>query len=402
MIPAMRGWGDVGGSVIHCALTIRHDRTQDLKMLMDLLTVAWKRFTLTAFRGSGKQPAKVGELIRLPWLRVLQVTRGESGWHPHYHAMIFLPAGESINLAALNKKIESAWIEAVAFSLRPESKFFRRYGDMREECTPLPSIVRNGVREFRACKVTHHGKSKDCPCEALGWYALAAMDLLRDDLKDGGDDPLSLLDNPDTAYLWVEYAQAVDGKRLVQWGGVASARSAVVGAAAERVYEVEEEAPTIEQEVRVSAMGWVWLTGGRRGARITAFYAAVRLSLGAAVDWWDDNAPESAGELVYRFEDVPYKGRRIIPRNVRGYTLEPSRQLPATAEDCIAHALDRARRLSPWRLKPRAQVKVNIWKCHDLVRAGRRRLRLAPIVQARVDAARFTRPESAAQYGVMK
>lgn len=99
-----------GGSVGFVTLTMRHHDGQALGELWDALSKAWHAVTsgrawvrnqaefgstqvVKITRGKRKGMAVIER--RLGWLRVVEVTHGDNGWHVHVHAALFLPADTS-------------------------------------------------------------------------------------------------------------------------------------------------------------------------------------------------------------------------------------------------------------------------------------------------------------------
>lgn len=80
-------WQARGGSVVMVTLTPGSHRQGDsLKVLLDRLDGAWKRVvgSRRPWRAVEKQH-RIGGLVR-----VLEVERGRSGWHPHFHVLLLV------------------------------------------------------------------------------------------------------------------------------------------------------------------------------------------------------------------------------------------------------------------------------------------------------------------------
>jgi hypothetical protein len=111
---ALETWQGQGGRVVMVTLTMRHQKWQRLKSLWDGLSYAWGAVT------SGRawedlqnehgvltervisQGARRGQLVaeqRLGWVRAVEVTVGDNGWHVHVHAVLFV-AGDVSEQAA--------------------------------------------------------------------------------------------------------------------------------------------------------------------------------------------------------------------------------------------------------------------------------------------------------------
>jgi len=75
-----------GGEVLLLTLTMRHNREQALGELWDALGEAW--------RAASSGARSVRELLRsIDWVRRVEATHGENGWHVHVHALLFVEAG---------------------------------------------------------------------------------------------------------------------------------------------------------------------------------------------------------------------------------------------------------------------------------------------------------------------
>lgn len=107
---AVTAWESRGGSVGFMTLTMRHNKGQTLAMLWDALARAWNRATGGKAWISDKASAGVQG-----WLRVVEVTLGENGWHVHVHALVFLDGdgAAAVRLAALQRSMFARWSRAL-------------------------------------------------------------------------------------------------------------------------------------------------------------------------------------------------------------------------------------------------------------------------------------------------
>lgn len=102
----IKAWTATGGRVALVTLTMRHDAGQRLKLLWDSLADAWHKTTSgraweTAQDKYGAPVERVitqgkrrGEIVtenRIGWVRVVETTVGEAGWHVHVHAALLIP-----------------------------------------------------------------------------------------------------------------------------------------------------------------------------------------------------------------------------------------------------------------------------------------------------------------------
>jgi hypothetical protein len=94
-----RGW-----MVAMITLTMRHGRRDPLKGLWDNLTGAW-----AAVRHNAASRRAYATSGAHGWIRNVEATHGDNGWHVHSHVLVFLPAdttGAQLNALA------TAWFDA--------------------------------------------------------------------------------------------------------------------------------------------------------------------------------------------------------------------------------------------------------------------------------------------------
>jgi len=97
---ALRRWDSMGGVIGFVTLTVSHSAADALAAVWDWVAAGWTAATngadwrdLTAWLGSDR--VSDGQR-RLPWLRVVEVTRGRHGWHVHVHAVVLLRPGTQL------------------------------------------------------------------------------------------------------------------------------------------------------------------------------------------------------------------------------------------------------------------------------------------------------------------
>ena len=83
---ALRAHVDAGGSALLATYTVPHTRGESLPVVLARLSDTWRRYARNVWRDvlGGHYAGNV---------RALEVTHGVSGWHPHYHALVFVAAG---------------------------------------------------------------------------------------------------------------------------------------------------------------------------------------------------------------------------------------------------------------------------------------------------------------------
>lgn len=94
LMQAMATWNDAGQdhSVLFLTLTLRHDSKQDLAALWDALGECWSATTSGSGGWAGTK-AYAGDKRRFGiahWVKSVEVTHGDNGWHPHLHVALFL------------------------------------------------------------------------------------------------------------------------------------------------------------------------------------------------------------------------------------------------------------------------------------------------------------------------
>lgn len=76
---------EMGLKVMLLTLTVPHGMGDDVRVVLDQMKQAWRRGSTSR---SGKTMRKMIGLKGT--IRVLEVTYGDNGWHPHFHIMLFL------------------------------------------------------------------------------------------------------------------------------------------------------------------------------------------------------------------------------------------------------------------------------------------------------------------------
>jgi hypothetical protein len=77
-----------GWQVMLLTLTVPHGLGDDLGTMLDQMMQAWRK---TATERRGKALRKTLDVRGT--IRALEVTHGKNGWHPHFHALLFLGQG---------------------------------------------------------------------------------------------------------------------------------------------------------------------------------------------------------------------------------------------------------------------------------------------------------------------
>ena len=83
---ALRQHVDGGGSALLATYTVPHTRDESLPVVLARLSDTWRRYARNAWHDV------LGDHY-VGAVRALEVVHGVNGWHPHYHALIFVSPG---------------------------------------------------------------------------------------------------------------------------------------------------------------------------------------------------------------------------------------------------------------------------------------------------------------------
>lgn len=189
---AVDRWREQGGSAYLVTMTLRHHKGDELKANLDAMSDAWRKMV------SGDPWTRIKRAHGIQgYIKALEITIGENGFHPHYHAL-FLVTEEATeeNAEIFRSKLSPRWIDKV-----------RRAG------AKLPSD-KYGV------DVTPVGEDWEGAARYVGKIA---EEVARGDMKEGGEGksitPFQLLDrdDPEAVALWFSYVEATKRKRCISF-----------------------------------------------------------------------------------------------------------------------------------------------------------------------------------------
>lgn len=225
---AVRVWQSRGNGVMLVTVTVRHSRGDELGTMLDGMSAAW-RYVVSGAAWAGKPervtksgrvvPAVPGVRQRLRiagYVRTLEITYGENGWHPHYHFLFFVEEVPTAELGELARAvILDRWLKGL-------ENVNRKSGDGAGKISP-PS-ERHGV-DVQVFGANADGAAKYVAkvMEETGVEHLpVAMEMARADLKEvtkaaGSLTPFQLLDvqTAQAERLWAGYVDATYGKRSI-------------------------------------------------------------------------------------------------------------------------------------------------------------------------------------------
>jgi len=102
-------WREKGGSILFATFTMRHQSGDSLASLWDGLSASWRRLV----SGKGYQDLKTQYDIG-GYVRVVEVTHGDNGWHVHTHTAFYLNRELSdFELEQLQQRLYARWVNAL-------------------------------------------------------------------------------------------------------------------------------------------------------------------------------------------------------------------------------------------------------------------------------------------------
>lgn len=208
-----------GGQLAMLTLTLRHDKSQSLRELWDLLAACWR--SVTSGKGWEMIKARYGAPIieqdrygqlrvggLLDWVRITEATHGSNGWHVHLHVGLILPASATPSSADdLGAEIFARWRRAV------ERRGYR---------TPTH---RHGF-DVRFAGSDSETALADYFTKATWDHTQLAAEMTRGDWKSGkagGRSPFQILrgawadGDADDLDLWHEWERVSKGRRQIGW-----------------------------------------------------------------------------------------------------------------------------------------------------------------------------------------
>lgn len=259
---------EAGGSGAFLTVTLPHKREDSLESLLEVLVGGWR--SLQQSRG-WRSRAKALGLVGM--VKALEVTTGQSGWHPHLHlVLLFEDQVDGDDLEGLRTWLTAAWGSKIATQLEGRRLHQRHGVDLR----PLTSSEQMGDYLVKVDG---------------GWGA--AMELLRGDLKHASRGGMSmphllrLAGNGDVAdgwawHKWWEYESATKGRRMLTWSRGLRARLGLGQELTDEEAAASLERPTGDHlEYEVPDRRWaLLLERGQAAGLLARFEVAVLLAYG--------------------------------------------------------------------------------------------------------------------------
>ena len=225
-----------GGGVYHMLLTVPHSRADQCGAVVDDLLAAFRNLCSGRSRLSEMVPKYMG------FVRALEVTHGDNGWHPHLHVLVFTRSPLAADLVESTRaKIWERW----------QAKVLRRFGSLPSERAFSFAGAVTGCYEEQHIKLVQGEYVHVCP--VTGYVTKfgadvelveivrrrrwgAADELTKNTVKRGGrggrtpwqlladysagadlDDPVLSQYAKQSGALWADFAAAFKGKQQLGW-----------------------------------------------------------------------------------------------------------------------------------------------------------------------------------------
>lgn len=247
---AVELWKASGGQVAFGTMTMRHWTGHRLEDLWSALSKAWGRVT------GGKSWLRDKRRHGIAgWLRVVEVTFGENGWHVHIHSLFFLESSTvTPELDALKSSMLGRWSAALK-SLGLPSPLA-----VGQDLHLLDGAADEALAAYFT-KAVHSAKriglelTSTQTKKARGVYKTRSPWAFLDDVLDLGD--------ADALGYWHEYQRASKGRRQLTWS---QGLRELLGLRAEKSDEEvagEELGTKADDLVLITAAGWRVVIGSR-------------------------------------------------------------------------------------------------------------------------------------------
>lgn len=209
-IGSVLSWAaEQGHLVIWGSLTVRHNRGDGLRDLIDIQRGAWRRVVQSKL---WKRWATSEGGDRVGYIRASEITVGANGWHPHFHPIIIVK-GDRVRAVWFAQELERLWVDAVEAE---GGNAMRGNGSQKlSVLTGADSAV--GLHEYVM-------KSQYRP-QALALEAVWSQSKTSSDRKPRVTSTMphwALLDAAGQGLAveglqWWEFEQATEGHRMITW-----------------------------------------------------------------------------------------------------------------------------------------------------------------------------------------
>lgn len=226
---AIDSWQEKGGSALLVTLTARHKREDSLEVTLGGVMKSWQKL----LQGKAWLDTKAHYGIS-GYIRSVEITAGQNGWHPHIHAIFLLDRDLDLDeIEMLGDTIHSRWARYL-------EKLTGRT-PTRDRGVDIQKVDGNGqvIGQYLS-KLQDEGKRWDVGAE-----------LACSHVKHGRKDslvPFELLDLIEKGEswarkMWVEYYEATRGRRCITWSKGLKAELLLEEKTDEEIIEETENAP---------------------------------------------------------------------------------------------------------------------------------------------------------------
>lgn len=237
---AIEKWVANGGAVVFGTLTVRHNASQALAALWDVVAPSWTKVISGKAWHGGKD--QVGDRERFGvagWARLVEVKHGVHGWHPHIHALFFLD--EELDDQALeefrgrlfgrwSKVIGQQGLTAMEFDQdgKPVGVDLRRVTDAdyiaeyfaKNGYHPAATSIQGAAYEVTGSQSKRQGKGGRTPFQVLADVVVDQAHAVDREVEEVYDPTTGeIVETKTTAdlRLWWEWEQTSRGRRQLTW-----------------------------------------------------------------------------------------------------------------------------------------------------------------------------------------
>ena len=163
-----------GGRIYFLTLTVRHSRSDELRSLRAGLSRSWSRLV----EGRAWQRFKVA--TDLEYVRAMDATLGASGWHLHFHALLFVSG--PLETHRVKREIYERWASIVGRELGAENMPSKRHAvrlQTMKSRDQLPKYVAKLGMELTHDLGKFHDEEADEHEGFTPWEVLSELKYLR-------------------------------------------------------------------------------------------------------------------------------------------------------------------------------------------------------------------------------
>lgn len=247
LVQGVKAHREKGGAILFLTLTFPHGVGDVLKDILGRFLHAIRWMT-----GHSAYQALREEVGLLGYVRALEVTHGQNGWHPHTHSLLFIERPLSpVELELMKAKLFAVWVSACKAKGLP-SPSFRHGVDLKPATANTEDLIAEYVAKWGyQPKKTPHWTATHELTKANSKHGRrhgrTPWDLLRSDLVE--DDPQALA-------LFAEYADAFKGRSQLTWSRGLRAKLSLGEELTDQ--ELAEQASEDENQLLVSMDAHTW------------------------------------------------------------------------------------------------------------------------------------------------